>query len=145
MPTTMVASSGQARPKRRAFCAGVPASERQDRQRGLGARLLGRVLGVGGDGDLASVALGGGQVAGREDADAHHAHVVGGAAMQQAVEVGRVPAGASALVGGRIEQVVVDLRCIEPPAVDRLMHGLGIAEAGQADPVAQRPSGAGRP
>ena len=105
-----------------AACAPVPCCDPRASERRLGARLLRRILGVGRDGDLAAVPLARGEMAGSENADAHHAHVLGRAAMQQAVEVGRVPAGACARHRGRIEQIVVDLHGIEAAAVDHLMQ-----------------------
>src|SRR5581483_1235717 len=109
----------------------------QDLEGRSSPRLLGDVLGVGGDRHLASVPLGRGQVSRGEDANAHDAHVLVHAAGKQAVEVGRVPARAGTGHGCGVEQVVVDLSDVEATAADDLVQRLRIAEAGETDPVAQ--------
>ena len=78
-----------------------------------------------------------GKMARRENANAHHPHVLGGAALEQAVEVGRVPARSGRLHRRRIEKIVVDLDDVEATAVDDVGEHSRVAKTGETDPLAQ--------
>ena len=76
MPTTMVESAWQPNPKRSAAWAGVPNRSSSTRQTARCPGRLRGLAGIGGDRHFPPVPRGRGEVPCRENADAHHAHVL---------------------------------------------------------------------